>query len=62
MYIYICTHTHAHFSVQKDRKGYRQQTRTLIFTMATSLFIMWSIFIKAQQQEGKCKCSGTFKY
>lgn len=51
-----------YYSVQDSRKGYTQQTRTPIFTIATSLFIIWPTCIKEQPQEAKCKSSGTFKH
>lgn len=50
------------YNVQESRKGYTQQTRTPIFTIATSLFITWPTCIKEQPQEAKCKSSGTFKH
>lgn len=50
------------YNVQESRKGYTQQTRTPIFTIATSLFIIWSTCIKEQPQEAKCESSGTFKH
>lgn len=49
-------------NVQESRKGYTQQTRTPIFTIATSLFRIWPTCIKEQPQEAKCKSSGTFKH
>jgi len=50
------------YNVQESRKGYPQQTRTPIFTIATSLFIIWPTCIKEQPQEAKCKSSGTLKH